>query len=95
MDAAADGPTCPPSPDHDPCGDCLAMNCCAEILHCTTDAACNLAYVEFQRCQRNAKKAANPGVASAACTAAFMKAGGTPAAGFLGCTLTNCSTVCG
>jgi hypothetical protein len=95
MDAAADAPTCPTSPDHDPCGDCVAMHCCAETLRCTTDGACNLAYVEFQRCQRAAKKAPNPNIASGACTNAFVNGGGMPAAGLVGCTLTNCSTVCG
>jgi len=71
------------------------MHCCAETLRCTTDPPCNFAYVEFQRCQRNAKKAVNPGIAAAACTMAYTKNGGTAAAGLVGCTLTNCSTVCG
>ena len=57
----------------------------------TSDPPCNFAYVEFQRCQRAAKT----GVAHAACTMAYINNGGMSAAGFVGCTLTNCSTVCG
>jgi hypothetical protein len=70
------------------------MHCCAEINRCTGDTACNLAFVEFQRCQRAAKKAPNPGLAAAACSQAYLNNGGQGAAGLVGCTITNCSTVC-
>jgi hypothetical protein len=93
MDAAA--PMCPSSPDHDACADCLAMHCCAEVQHCTTDKVCNPAYVQFQQCEKLAKRAPNPNIASGACTNAFVNGGGMYAAGFVGCTLTNCSMVCG
>jgi hypothetical protein len=89
-DAAMDAPVCT-FPDRDTCSDCLGMHCCSEINACTHDTTCNIAYVDFQQCKRAAKNAA----AAAICTQAYRTRGGTPAAGLLGCTLTNCSTVCG
>ena len=93
-DAAADAPLCS-FPDRDTCSDCLSMKCCAEINACTHDTACNLAFVEFQRCKRAASKALNPMLASDACNRAYLANGGTAAAGLGGCTLTNCATECG
>jgi hypothetical protein len=82
-------------PDHDTCSDCLGTNCCTEYDACALNASCNLAFVRFQMCQKAAKKAPNPTLAGAACNQAFLMGGGTAAAGLAGCTLTNCSTLCG
>ena len=90
VDAAADGPTCT-APDNDPCSACLAMHCCAETRRCTSDPSCQLRL----RGVSGLPARREIGVAHAACTMAYNNNGGMSAAGFVGCTLTNCSTVCG
>ncbi len=93
-DAAIDAPTCN-FPDHDACSMCLGTSCCTEYGACAHDGACNIAFVDFQQCQRNAKKAANPTIAQAVCAETFRARGGTLATTLFGCTLTNCPTACG